>query len=395
MSRLPQRPMYLTAGNFPSIAANTIQVAKMSAAYSKLLPNLSCVALCGMPARIFQEPPDLQQMYGLSGPLDVRYLPLLPFQRTYTFNREYRPPKWFYNLAARYARSAGADLVFTRKPETAIVAVRLGLPTILETHIHWEQIAHLHKYRELFCQPQLLAIVVVVDVLKQGFIEAGIAEDRLIVEPDAADLELYRKPLSKSEARSELGLDADDFLCVYTGHLYRDRGIELIIEVAKRLAHVRFLIVGGWDEDVRHYRNLSQRQGVTNVRFSGFVDNGRIPIYQFAADALLMQYSAGTHHAERCSPIKLFEYLAAGRPIIATDLPVLTKVLHDRQNALLVESDSVDSLVDAIELLRNDSGLAQRLADCGCRSSTQYGWQQRAARILDRALPRWEALCRA
>lgn len=385
-SILCRRPMYLTAGNFPSKAANTIQVAKMAAAYTRWLPNLEVVALTGPFALLFNSHVDLIRMFGLSRPLNMRYLPLLWSQTQQMFNQDYRPPRWFYRLVGQYAHLRGADLVFTRKPETAVVTVGAGIDTVLETHILWENMPQLHPYQEILRKPALRALVVVTSSLVDSFARAGIQRERILVEPDGVDLAQYTPILEQSVARKQLGLKQDVFLCVYTGHLYRDRGIEVIIETACRLPAVQFLLVGGWEKDVVYYRHLVASCGAVNVNFTGFVPHNQIPLYQFAADVLLMQYSAKTHHAAVCSPLKLFEYLAAGRPIVSVDLIVLRSILRNGQNALMIESDSVPALEAAIRQIMDNPGLAGKLGRSARNDSMQYSWEARARRILTHAL---------
>lgn len=384
--QMPSLPMYLTAGNFPSRAANTIQVAKMAAAYTRWLPDLEVVALTGPRALWGNSHVNLTQMFGLSRPLNMRYLPLLWSQKELTFDQDYRPPKWFYRLVGHYARLRRADLVCTRKPETAVVTVRAGLNTVLETHVPWESMPHLHPHLDVLCRTALRALVVVTSPLAESFAAAGIPRDRTLVEPDGVDLAQYTPQLDRFVARAQLGLLEDTFLCVYTGHLHRDRGIETIIEAAQRLPEVQFLLVGGWDRDVGYYRKLAADVRTANVTFTGFVPHVRIPLYQFAADVLLMQYSAKTHHADRCSPLKVFEYLAAGRSIISTDLPVLRSVLRHEQNTLMVESDSAPALVTAIQRMMDNPRLGEHLARNARRDSQQYSWDERARRILSHAL---------
>lgn len=358
----------------------------MAAAYSRFLPNLQMVGLTGMRPWLRGDAADLKEMFGLSQPPRLKRLPLLWSQHAPVFAQDYLPPKWFYSLVGQYARLARASLVFTRKPETAVTTVQAGLDTVLETHIPWESMPHLHAHRDVLCRPELKALVVVTPPLADSFREAGIAEDRILVEPDGVDLSQYTPELSRLEARRRLGLEEDGFYCVYTGHLYQDRGIEVMIEAAGHLPEIRFVIVGGWERDIARCQAIALEAGVENVMFVGFVPHAQVPLYQFAADLLIMQYSGKTHHAERCSPIKIFEYLAAGRPMVSTDLPVLHEVLRHEENALFVTPDSSPALIEAIQRIRNEPELAERIARNARRDSARYSWEERARRILSHVM---------
>ena len=86
------------------------------------------------------------------------------------------------------------------------------------------------------------------------------------------------------------------------------------------------------------------------------------------------------------SPLKMFEYMAAARPIVASDLPALREVLRDRENAVLVEPDNAAALADGLRCLLGDASLAHRLATQARRDVEAYTWENRARIILDFAM---------
>lgn len=378
--------MYLTAGNFPSRAANTIQVAKMAAAYTRWLPNLEVVALTGPVALLRDGHIDLCKMFGLSRPLGMRYLPLLWFQTNLAFGQDYRPPAWFYALAGHYARLRKASLVFTRKPQTAAVTVRWGLDTVLETHTPWAMGPWHRSHSKLLRSSHLRSLVVISRPVADSFLRVGVPPDKILVEPDGVDMDQFTPPIDKVQARQNLGLDSTVTVCVYSGHLYPERGIEDILEAAGFLSDVHFLFVGGWDNDVERHQEIARSRGLTNVTFRGYVPQVEVPSYLFAGDILLMPYSASLPTASRCSPLKMFEYMAAGRPIISSDLPGLRSVLYHNKNALLTTPDSVVELVQAIRRIVKSPRLAELLSRNARRDSQQYSWEERACRVLDHAL---------
>jgi glycosyltransferase involved in cell wall biosynthesis len=134
-----------------------------------------------------------------------------------------------------------------------------------------------------------------------------------------------------------------DFNIGYVGHLYKGRGIELIIELAKRLPDFSFQIVGGEKSDLDRLKNSSPK----NVFYHGFVAPKDTSKYRFFSDILLMPYKKGlasegskADTSPWMSPMKLFEYMSSSKPIISTDLPVLREVLNDK-NSILVPYDVV------------------------------------------------------
>jgi glycosyltransferase involved in cell wall biosynthesis len=126
---------------------------------------------------------------------------------------------------------------------------------------------------------------------------------------------------------------------------------------------------------------------LSNVIFTGFVPNERIPLYQSAADVLLMPYqrsvatSSGGNTAEICSPMKMFEYMAAGRAILSSDLPVLHEVLENSM-AVFCPLDDEEAWEEGLRKLLADPERRQMLGRTARGAVLQYSWIERAKRIL-------------
>jgi glycosyltransferase involved in cell wall biosynthesis len=193
-----------------------------------------------------------------------------------------------------------------------------------------------------------------------------------------------RGPADRSQARAALGLRLDEPIAVYTGGLRQDRGIEVLIEVAARLPRVRFLVVGGLPADAAWYQGLIGSRRVSNIVVHGHVTPERARSFQAAADVLLLPQSRSSRHLTHyVSPAKVFEYMDAGRPIVASDLPCIREILADGRNALLVDNGSPDAWASAIEKLLTDSSLAPRLTGVAAREVRAHSWDARAARMLE------------
>ncbi|NJN81480.1 MAG: glycosyltransferase family 4 protein [Caldilineaceae bacterium] len=163
--------------------------------------------------------------------------------------------------------------------------------------------------------------------------------------------------------------------------------MELILDLAKRLPDYLFLIVGGHPEDVARYQAMAGERD--NVRFLGFKPPAEMHLYQLAADVLLMPYSdrveiaASRVTADFASPLKMFEYMAAGRPIVSSNLPVLKEILRDGHNALLLPYDNLDRWQEALHNIRKKPDWARALGDQALADVHAFTWERRAEKIVE------------
>ena len=162
----------------------------------------------------------------------------------------------------------------------------------------------------------------------------------------------------------------------------------MIIEIAAQLPDVHFLLVGGEPNDVERTRTAAHSRELENLTLTGFIPNADLPRYQAACDMLLMPYqrqvsaSSGGDIARYLSPMKLFEYLACGRAILSSDLPVLQEVLN-QQNAVLLPADDPVAWVAAIRELQANPERRAALAAQAQMDAQQYTWEARASKILE------------
>ncbi|MEA5388442.1 glycosyltransferase family 4 protein [Haloarculaceae archaeon H-GB2-1] len=220
---------------------------------------------------------------------------------------------------------------------------------------------------------------------RDAFVSAGVAPEKVTVEPDAVDLEAYEPHLSKTAARNRLELDPLGTYVVYTGSLIAGKGVRTLLKACRDLP-VEVLLVGGRDDEQAELVQFCDRQGIENVRFAGRVPPTSVAVYQQAADVLALPPRADVtnhrHNPDITSPLKMFEYMAAERPIVATDLPGIRDVLTHEETALLVAPGDAEMLEQAIEHLLSNSELAASLASHARDAVASYTWDRRCERIL-------------
>ena len=207
----------------------------------------------------------------------------------------------------------------------------------------------------------------------------------VLVAPDGVDLERFTPALSAAEARRRIGLPVDRQIVLYAGHLYRWKGVDTLARAAARLpATAQVVIVGGTPADRTRFAGWLCREGLTErVYLAGYVPPTQVPTYLAAADVLVLPNSGSVPIAHTyTSPLKLFEYMAAVRPIVASDLPALREVLAHDKIAWLVPADSPPALAAGIIAILKDPARGQRLAAAAAAAVRRYTWDERAACVL-------------
>lgn len=362
--------------HLPARRANTIQVMKMAQAMTVLGHEVRVYAP-GLPP----QPVDwdaLAAHYGLAHRFTVEWLPAHPRLRRYDYALR----------GLRRVRRWGADLLYTRLPQAAALGSALGMPTIFEIHDRPGGMLAPWLLSRFLRGRGARRLVVISHALRDDLFPRGIPPNAppVLVAPDGVDLERYADLPSPEQARADLGLPAR-FTVGYSGHLYAGRGVELILALAGRLPEMHFLLMGGEPDGVARLRERTAAEGLINLTLTGFIPNADLPRYQAACDVLLMPYqrrvaaSSGGDIARYLSPMKLFEYLACGRAILSSDLPVLREVLNE-ENAILLPPDDVDAWAAALRALQTDDPRRAALAAQARAAAQRYSWRSRAARIL-------------
>jgi glycosyltransferase involved in cell wall biosynthesis len=293
---------------------------------------------------------------------------------------------------AEVLRAPSEEIVLSRNLHAAWLLAAARRPMLFETH-QLEYGVRKAMQRWVMTRPWVRTVAIsdcLVDCLEDHH---GTRLPRPLVLHDAARDGIERlAPWSRRSRLIELldpavdNISSSTAVCGYFGQLYAGRGIEIIEAMAIARPDCTFLVFGGSDGDVFARRTVAS----PNLHFRGHVPHPLAQRLQAAVDVLLMPYQQSVsigiaHHdtARWMSPMKMFEYLAAGVPVISSDLPVLREVLGQGVNALLVAPDQAEEWISALDRLVNDPALAATLGE---RAHQQYRqrhtWTRRAEALL-------------
>ncbi|WP_340117699.1 glycosyltransferase family 4 protein [Pelagibius sp. 7325] len=382
------RVLYLSPSTLPSRTANSVHVAHQCDGFSRLGAEVTLVAKRTL-ADAAALPAAVREAYGVA----FDRVRLETFFRKAT--RGDTVAIALKSLAVAARQEPPPDVVLSRNLYAAYaLAVLRGRQLVYEVH-DLEHGVRRRLQRAIIAHPRVLTLTIS-EKLREILTEHhGIAPANALVLHDAAPEGIT--PLAAAEKRAALqdvtpGVDLSRYrtVCGYFGHLYPGRGIEVIEGMARLRPETGFLVFGGNEGDIVARRDANC---LPNLHFMGFVPHAMAQRAMAACDVLLMPYQrqvsigvAGRDTARWMSPMKMFEYLASGTPLISSDLPVLREVLRHGENALLVTPAVVDDWVAALDRLCASPSLARSLGAAGHADYAEHHtWTVRAKRILEAA----------
>jgi glycosyltransferase involved in cell wall biosynthesis len=223
-------------------------------------------------------------------------------------------------------------------------------------------------------------IVVISNGLRSVLTQNGIDPAKIFVVPDGVDADEFEIDVSREKAREMVGLPVGARIVLYTGHLYEWKGAGTFARAAALLPEALFVCVGGIEPEFSAFRD--GHASVLNLKIIPFQHHSRIPLYLRAADVLVLPNSGReTISARYTSPLKLFEYMASGTPIVASDLPSMREILNER-NSFFAIADDPKSFSAAIRVVLLDDTAGNR-AKVAQKQARTYDWDARARRIMD------------
>lgn len=216
--------------------------------------------------------------------------------------------------------------------------------------------------------------------LKKHF---GMSDRSIVYWPNGTDISQFTIDMPKNEARKQLSLPANKKIALYTGQLFLWKGVDTFIQASRFLPDVLFYVVGGSVRDVTRTKREINEAKNPNVHFISFQPHETMPAWLRAADVVVLPNTGREDISQYwTSPMKLFEYMASGTPIIASRLPSIEEILDD-ESAFFAEADNPKSFADAIQLIIDVPGTSIRKGENAQKKAFRYTWNARAKKIIE------------
>ncbi len=383
----PLRIAVVSSTHLPSAGADTEVIVNTAAALGRAGAEVTLVVPWLWRRRRLEE---ICGFYGVKP--TFRLAPLLVWPLP---SRALPAEQLFHGLfAGLHPAVRRADVVHSREPLPLLAAHLTGRPWSFETYRrHAQEKPWLPALLRRARLHRALGATAHSEASRADLIALGFPAEAVVTARPGFSLERFEPHLSREEARRQTGLPGDAPIVAYAGNIHASKGMEQLLELARRLPGVRFVIVGGRPGDVRALAADITGLGLGNLTLVGHRRPSEVAPYLFAADALFaphLQFNIRAGWLEERfgsrvlpgTPLKLYSYLAAGRAIVGADQPINRELLRHEENALLFPADRLDVAADAVRRILADPALAARLGERGRASAAGFTWERRAEVML-------------
>lgn len=362
---------YLSFNYFPSHYAHTVQILKMCQAFNNLDHDITLFA---QKSENYISDEDIFYNYLIINPFNIQWINL-------------SKNKWIYRLKILwiiFKLRTKFDLYYTRNIFIAFLLLIFNKASILELHSVANSIVD-KLLLPLILNSEIKIVTIskkLAEILSEKY---NLPVSRFIIEHDAYDINELRhmEPHGLDFPKKSI----NQKYIIYLGSFYLGRGIDLIIELAKRFNEHFFLCIGGNDEEIKNIGNYLS--GVPNLFLYKRVSHKKVPSILSDADILIMPYEKKVTVEGKgdtsyfMSPMKMGEYLAAGKPILASSLPSLREILIDRINAILCNPNDLEDWVNKLKILLNNKELCDLLSVNAKNTIIKLTWENRVKNILN------------
>lgn len=328
----------------------------------------------------------LQNFYGL------KVLPKIFYVPNYVgFLEKYFHSLYFFIQRILFAVSSfltglfsSADIVYSRELTISFFLALFGKIVVFEDHEPKTRFRVLY----LFFLRHIPYKVVVAKNLLNLYSQAGISQSSSIVVPNGVELAEFDMVKINKSIWQEVGIPKNTKIILYVGHFYRWKGVYDLVSTSEYLSPPsvdwRIVMIGGTTVDQKKITEYIDERHITGVTILPFMNHKRIVEYIKSADVLVLPNTAVEERSRNyTTPIKLFEYMASGVPIVATNLSSFSDYIQDGENAVMSEPDNVRMLALSIQQVISDEDLGARISKKARKDVEKYTWEERGRKIFN------------
>ena len=285
-------------------------------------------------------------------------------------------------LALKYKNSDTFDVIYSRNlPVVLAFLLFTKLPVVFETYRNWpdQNTGCIPFFRYMKDKKQFLGIITHSKFACNSYKNIGISADKILVSHNGIWPNRFLENHSVSGARKKLGINNKGIIATYAGRVNKDKGLEIVLELARHFPDITFWIVGSEQQgDIE-----SDSGNIDNVTVFPWQPVQQVPLYLAASDLLIIPPSAKPLHkvGNTVLPMKTFGYMASQKPILAPRIPDIQEVITHNNNAILVKPDDFGSFKENFQKLIDDPKLRNKIAERAFNDVIDLSWEKRAQQI--------------
>ena len=365
---------YIANARMPTEKAHGIQLAKMCEAFVAAGLDLELV----LPSRK-NTLTSIEEFYGLNHKIPIKKLPVID---VFNFGRfgfivgsfSFMAASFLYLLKKRLSGEKMTLYTIDMDNFSYLWLPLLFTPFFVELHN-----IKTRNFRNSFCLKRARGIIAVNNIIREKLIKYfEFAPEKVITHPNGIDIEKFNEIPDKNEARKKLGLPLRKKIALYVGRFYDWKGLEIFSTVSLK-EPISLFVVGGTKSELEKIIGSDLPK---NIICAGACGYQQVPTWLAAADLLVAVGTKNNPYSYyHTSPMKLFEYMAARRPILAAKTPAICQIVSDEEASFYAPDDSED-LSSMIETVIADSDTAEIKVQKAHEKMQKFSWDNRAGDII-------------
>ena len=354
--------IYIAETSITNKSAYTHHVLKMCDAFCQLnndlvllIPNLDKKFLFNK----------IRKNFLLSGKKDFKIKSILNKKLTNFFLRVV-----FAYKVSKYIKEKKADIIVTRSFISSVFLSIFRIKHFLEIHSELQSITKYLMINLNFINSNfIIKKILISEALNKIY---KFKKKNILILHDGVDVKNFNLTKKTKKIKS----------ATYVGSFYKGRGIEILIELAKKFKNIKFNLYGD--------RNNFKKVKLNNLKFLGYVNYSKVPKMLSKSDLLLMPYANkvyvradNVNTANYCSPIKMFDYLAAGKIILSSKLDGICEVLKHGKNAIIVSKYETNCWIKAMRYILSNKYKLGKIRKNSLKTAKIFTWNNRAQKIIN------------
>lgn len=363
-------------GRFPSERAVSLFVAKNAEAFAE---NIETVLL--VPRRLGRYDASAFEYYKIKNNFKIVFLPTVDVFWVPVFAKmAFHISHMCFSISVLiylFFNASKKDIIYSNENLPLYIASWFFPNSFYEMH-DFPNTSYFRFYKKLFKKIKG-AIIHNKWKIREVVSKLSITEDKVFCEMNAVEIDQFDIDISKEDARKKLNLPQDKKIVIYTGHLYDWKGADTLASCGESIPETLIYFVGGTTQDIIDFKNRFGH--ILNLVFVGHRNHEEIPLWQKASDVLVIPNTAKKDISKYfTSPMKLFEYMASGRPIVASRIPSIEEIVTERE-VCFFEPDDANDL--ALKIKEVSLGNMSDKILSALEKVKEHSWKNRAKRIIE------------